>query len=477
MSSSSELRASDEFRTLQKSHRRRGFSKLILSTSSWPWVFAEFFVAASSFEAGARLSHFSAIQRFHDDNIVTSLVFAAVLCLVGIGVGLFEREARLSRLSALRTLMFALILSLSLSLTLVHFVFFIQPGRYALIFGSSAAFLALSLWHVLLSWLGQIFPQGYVFLGPKSDMSLELDRALRAISDKPHLRDRLSTIEESLFLDKSPDSARDFPERALSELIDAGVTDLVLTQRGSEDPRVSQVAVRALQYGLRVMEEPALYAELLRKYPVSHLSIHWAIGAGFDIHRPFTNFFKRAFDIVVASLMLIILSPLLLMLMLAVKLSGPGPIFFVQVRQGRYFRPFRMVKFRSMRLDQVGSRVTSKADSRVTRIGSIMRPLHFDEFPQLWNILKGDMSFVGPRPAMLDTIREMREKLPLFEIRQMIRPGLTGLAQISQGYSLDSEDELQEKLGFDLFYVRHYSVAMDLWVMLRTGFNLARKAW
>jgi lipopolysaccharide/colanic/teichoic acid biosynthesis glycosyltransferase len=106
-----------------------------------------------------------------------------------------------------------------------------------------------------------------------------------------------------------------------------------------------------------------------------------------------------------------------------------------------------------------------------------LRPLHLDELPQLWNIFIGDMSFVGPRPAMIDTIKEIRSQIPLFEIRQMIRPGLTGLAQISQGYSLDSKDELYEKLGFDLFYIRHYSLAFDLWIMVRTAFNLAKKAW
>jgi lipopolysaccharide/colanic/teichoic acid biosynthesis glycosyltransferase len=123
------------------------------------------------------------------------------------------------------------------------------------------------------------------------------------------------------------------------------------------------------------------------------------------------------------------------------------------------------------------SAVTQKGDQRVTWIGKILRPLHFDEIPQLVNIFRGQMSFVGPRPAMVNYVGEIRSQLPVFEIRQALRPGLTGLAQITQGYSLDSPEEITKKLSFDLYYLKHYSIWLDFLILFKTAFNLARRAW
>jgi exopolysaccharide biosynthesis polyprenyl glycosylphosphotransferase len=445
----------------------------LLSTKTWPWALVEALLGFSLFEAFAQFSPFSHLEKFQIDTFVSALVFAVVLAVSGVGFGLFEREARLSRLTSARLLLFSSATALSVSLTLVHFVFFMQPGRLSLIYGFLGAFVGLLLWHILLSWLAQSFPHRWFVLGEASDVSSQIEAALsKQLS--PSARTRLDSIRKTL---DALRLQRVSPEDFINALLDKSVSDLILPSSGQKDPWVTLIAVRAMQAGLRVVDERVLFSEIFRRYPVNALDIEWAMGVGFDIQRPITNMVKRSFDIALSFAGLLVASPVFLFIMMLIKLESPGPIFFIQERQGRHFRPFKMIKFRSMRCDREGSRVTEKSDARVTRVGALLRPLHLDELPQLWNIFIGDMSFVGPRPAMIDTIKEIRSQIPLFEIRQMIRPGLTGLAQISQGYSLDSKDELYEKLGFDLFYIRHYSLAFDLWIMVRTAFNLAKKAW
>lgn len=190
-----------------------------------------------------------------------------------------------------------------------------------------------------------------------------------------------------------------------------------------------------------------------------------------------TNIVKRTIDFFGALILIVALSPLLLLIGLAIYVSSPGPALYTQIRQGRYSRPFRMIKFRSMTADHQGHEATRPGDLRVTAIGKLIRPLHFDELPQLLNILLGHMSFVGPRPEALQIVERTRVKLPIFEIRHMVRPGLTGLAQVSQGKTQDGLEEITEKLSFDLYYLRNYGLALDLLIALRTAFVLTRKTW
>jgi lipopolysaccharide/colanic/teichoic acid biosynthesis glycosyltransferase len=120
---------------------------------------------------------------------------------------------------------------------------------------------------------------------------------------------------------------------------------------------------------------------------------------------------------------------------------------------------------------------TQSLDPRVTPVGAWLRRFHLDELPQLWNILIGDMSFVGPRPEAMEIVQKLRNVVPLFEVRHWVKPGLTGLAQITQGKTLDGSEESARKLSFDLYYIRHSSLAFDLWILLRTAFVLRSRTW
>ena len=182
------------------------------------------------------------------------------------------------------------------------------------------------------------------------------------------------------------------------------------------------------------------------------------------------KFMQRAFDIVAASVLLFLTAPLMLLTALAVKLDSPGPVIYSQSRVGLAGRPFTILKFRSMRVDAERDGVAvwaSVRDSRVTRVGAFIRKVRIDELPQLINILRGDMSLVGPRPERPGLAEKLNAAIPFFSLRTMVKPGLTGWAQINSAYTA-STLEACEKLSYDLYYVKNRTLALDVMIIVAT---------
>lgn len=215
----------------------------------------------------------------------------------------------------------------------------------------------------------------------------------------------------------------------------------------------------------------SVYEEYTGKIAVDNLRPSWLIfSEGFRKTARLTAG-KRLLDIVTASLGLVLASPLMLLVALAVKLTSPGPVLYHQRRVGQRGRIFWIHKFRSMRADaeaDTGAVWASKAgDKRVTAIGGFLRKTRLDELPQLWNVLTGDMSFVGPRPERPEFVGDLTKQIPFYGQRHIVRPGITGWAQVRYTYGATTEDALQ-KLQFDLFYIKHLSIGLDLFIMLST---------
>lgn len=187
------------------------------------------------------------------------------------------------------------------------------------------------------------------------------------------------------------------------------------------------------------------------------------------IDRGFFALFKRFFDLAVSLSLLIILSPLMLMTALAIRLESSGPALYSQKRVGRGGVPFTIYKFRSMTVaaKDAGSAFAIEDEFRITRIGAFIRRSRIDEIPQLWNVLRGDMSLVGPRPEQLYFVEQFLEQIPSYGIRHLVRPGITGWAQVMQGYAADTESTA-EKLSYDLFYIKQSGLTMDLLIIIRT---------
>ncbi len=213
-----------------------------------------------------------------------------------------------------------------------------------------------------------------------------------------------------------------------------------------------------------------VYEEYTGKIAVENLRPSWMIfSEGFRKSKA-QIVTKRLLDIVVASLGLLLAAPIALMVMALIKLTSPGPIFYRQERVGQDGRPFMVVKFRSMRVDaEVGTGPVwaQKNDTRVTPIGRFLRRTRLDEIPQLWNALRGDMSMVGPRPERPGFVADLTRQIPFYGQRHVVKPGVTGWAQVRYTYGASVEDALQ-KLQFDLYYIKNMSVALDIFVMLQT---------
>ena len=176
---------------------------------------------------------------------------------------------------------------------------------------------------------------------------------------------------------------------------------------------------------------------------------------------------RRVIELGLTVLLLPVLLPVLLIVAAIVRLDSPGPVFFVQTRIGRRGQPFRMIKFRTMFHGASGPSFTSAIDPRVTRIGGLLRRCRLDELPQLFNILRGDMSWVGPRPEAASLEKGYVRDIEHFALRGIVRPGVTGWAQINQGYA-HAPDEMRSKLEYDLYYLKHCSLWLDLVIVLRT---------
>lgn len=183
---------------------------------------------------------------------------------------------------------------------------------------------------------------------------------------------------------------------------------------------------------------------------------------------PAYDLFKRILDFSVVLILMPLWYPLGLLVALAVKIDSPGPAIYSQIRTGLHGKPFRIYKFRSMRFEPLAqAQFAQENDPRITRLGHFIRKTRLDEIPQLWNILRGDMSLIGPRPEQEKFVHQFAEQIPSYPYRHLVRPGLTGWAQVQQGYAA-SADETVIKLSYDLYYVTHYSLAMDLLIVLKT---------
>jgi sugar transferase (PEP-CTERM system associated) len=222
--------------------------------------------------------------------------------------------------------------------------------------------------------------------------------------------------------------------------------------------------------GIEVIEGTSFYEMLTGKLIVEKINPSWLIFSEGFRKSWLRRMFKRAGDLILSIIMLALLSPVLILVAILIKLDSKGSVFFSQERVGENRRPYMVHKFRSMIQDaekKSGPVYAQSNDSRVTRVGKFIRKWRIDEFPQLFNVIKGEMSFVGPRPERNFFVKELEEAIPYYRERFSVKPGVTGWAQVSYPYGASVEDA-KEKLNYDLFYIKNMSIFMDLMVIMRT---------
>jgi len=229
--------------------------------------------------------------------------------------------------------------------------------------------------------------------------------------------------------------------------------------------------------GVSVCSSLNFYMQSTGRVPVKHMKPEWLIhpSGSLTIKSPFHRGLKRTFDIAVSLLSIVAFFPLMALIAAAVKITSRGPVFYIHERLGLKGKPFRLLKFRTM---IVGAEATSgpvwakKNDPRVTWAGRILRKTRLDELPQFFNVLKGDMSVVGPRPIRAFFAKKLEKKFPYYSLRFSVKPGITGWAQVMGDYGDNMEGQLR-KLEFDLFYIQEYSFLMDLIVLFKTVSTVA----
>jgi sugar transferase (PEP-CTERM system associated) len=222
--------------------------------------------------------------------------------------------------------------------------------------------------------------------------------------------------------------------------------------------------------GVKIEEAASWLERISGKIEVENLYPSWLVfGEGFR-RSTFFRLIRRIISVVISLIGLVIAAPLIPLIVLAIRLDSEGPVFYTQTRVGKGGRPFKLVKFRTMRHDAEaanGAQWASNNDPRVTRVGRFLRFSRLDEIPQLWCVLKGDMAFVGPRPERPEFVEWLSREIPYYGVRHMVRPGLTGWAQVKYKYGSTVEDA-REKLQYDLFYMKNASIGLDLLIMFQT---------
>lgn len=250
------------------------------------------------------------------------------------------------------------------------------------------------------------------------------------------------------------------------------ITDIIFAITGSMNPHTFQSLLQAEERGIEVTSMPKVYEEIMGRVPIFLLQSDWVLRSFVDEAHTgeFFSFAKRMMDIAGGLIGVVLLLPLLPLISLAIVIDSGFPILFKQVRLGASGQEYQIFKFRTMRTDAEldgKARLASEKDERITRVGWLLRRTHLDELPQFFNVLRGDMSLVGPRAERPEWVEDFQESIPFYRARLFVKPGVTGWAQINYGYA-SSVEETAVKLEYDLYYIKHRSLLLDLEILLRT---------
>ncbi|MCB0210942.1 MAG: sugar transferase [Anaerolineae bacterium] len=263
------------------------------------------------------------------------------------------------------------------------------------------------------------------------------------------------------------------PVTALPGLVQTnGITDVVLAITRDVPGHILSSLMTCYETNVRISTMSELYEWLTDRVPVEHIGDNWFVALPLSSRNQTLAYriAKRLMDIVISAVGLLVLFPILVVAGLVIKLSSPGPALYYQKRVGRGGFVFELIKLRSMVVDAEKDGVAKWADShdpRVTKVGRFLRQTRLDEVPQLFNVLRGEMSLIGPRPERPEFVQELEQEIPFYRTRLTVKPGLTGWAQVNYDYGRSTVDAL-EKLRYDLYYIKHQSIHLDVVILLKT---------
>ncbi len=254
----------------------------------------------------------------------------------------------------------------------------------------------------------------------------------------------------------------------LDKIKNEGVKTLVICDDFGKNEKISEALFACLNLNINFYSYPDFYEALSGKVPVEAIDADWFLENIKEGNKNYFNAAKNIFDFSTALLILIISLPFWPLIMLIIKLESKGPAFFKQARLGKHEKEFMMIKFRTMREEGNNKTMTTEGDKRITFFGNILRKTRLDEIPQVLNVLKGDMSFIGPRPERPEFVVDLEKQIPFYKTRLLVKPGLSGWDQVSGEYHSPSPEDTLKKLQNDLFYIKNRSLYLEMIIILKT---------
>ena len=397
------------------------------------------------------------------------ITFAASLETAMVAVGAYGALS----LQSMRFAVARVLVAVSLGVIFQSIIFFLVP---ALTFWRSNLFLSMVASAVLLVLVrlffgrvigGEMLKRRVVVLGagPRAER-------LAALAEKP---ESSFVVAGFVAMGEARTIAAAVPREAIENLaahvVDLRATEVVLAIEERRNALPLKDLLRVKTTGVDVNDFSSFLERETGRVDLQSVNPSWLIFSdGFSSGRMLSSVVKRAFDVVASLVLLVLTVPVVVAFALAIKLESRGPAFYRQRRVGLFNEPFDILKLRSMRQDAetVGVAVwAEKDDPRITRVGRFIRKVRIDELPQCWSVLKGEMSFVGPRPERPQFVDSLERELPYYAERHMVKPGITGWAQINYPYGASVEDA-RHKLEYDLYYAKNYSPFLDLLILLQT---------
>jgi exopolysaccharide biosynthesis polyprenyl glycosylphosphotransferase len=402
------------------------------------------------------------LQLFLVEMVQLAVIVAALFIIGG-----YDRHTEMRSLSYTTEHILALIGAAAVSALLVYsaaaFDASIRPSRGVLL-ASFIAFLPVSLGY--RRWVRRSVAEAsankvFLVIG-HGEVAARFKQAYEE-SDNPQ---QLEFVAVENLQPNSSDFA------AKIDNLDKRYSGIILAEPASSlEPELLDLLVRTQFQRTRVYTLESFYETHWRYVPLNAIDPVWPLQTGFQLARisPY-HYLKRLFDLVVSTVALVIFAPLVALSALLIWLESGRPVIFSQERVGRDEHPFTIYKFRTMKSgsnEQTEEIYTRPGDQRLLRVGPWLRKLRLDELPQFWNVFRGEMSLIGPRPEWTRCSERYEKKIPFYHFRHLVKPGITGWAQVNYPYG-DSDADAMEKLKYDLYYIRHYSLKLDAMIVLKT---------
>lgn len=451
--------------------RTEFFARFVMNLPKSAWAITDAAAVCLGNYIGYQVFHFrlQSASWVADLTLVNAVV---AMCFITSGVvfGLYEREALRHRARIVTRSLLTIVLAIALAYVVMHALMYEVYSRRIAMMGP-LAFIGLSgSLRMLACRLIRNVEQRILFVGCGDS----IQRVVEAIGES----ERARNFKFLGFV--SPDGSRSAESRAdlscLGKIEDIQaiclaneIDEVVIGVEEVSNKGLSHLVMSCLRLNCRVTNQPTFHERVLGEVPADHISADWFLFADLSGHHAEHATTKRLADFLFSTVGLILSAPLWPLIALAIKLEDRGPVFYSQKRVGCHNRVFTLTKFRTMRTDAEadGHSWSVPGDSRVTRVGRFLRRSHLDELPQLLNIFMGDMSIVGPRPERPEFVEDLIQGIRYYDERHLVKPGLTGWAQINYGYGCSVQDA-KRKLYLDLYYIKNMSMELDLVILFRT---------